>query len=413
MRGFDRRVAAILALLVWVAYGSTANLTFISDDYVYLVKAREYAAPASWGALFNDELYRSRATTIWITAILDGVFGLMPTPYKLLSVLVHMVNVLLVYALGRWGMIGWPVAMVAAAFFAIAERPHEAIMWYSALPDLLAFTFSLAAVHGYLSWLDGHPAGSWMAYGGAVVSFILGLLSKESAAAALAFLALVLLFDSRSKRVHWLALLPLTAVTLIYTWLIFKAGPNHLHLRDGTFTFGWQAMGVLLNSYARLLWIWGIVSAVMIGLLRPRLAAIRQTVGFGLLWMVPALAPYCFLSYMGTVPSRHTYLANLGVALLIGVAGYSLHCRWGKTHAWIIGVLAVVVFLHNTGYIWLVKKPAFIVRAEYTEQLIDQAMHSADSPLRISNSTFPFSTELAHDAILIRTGQDRVVQFIE
>jgi hypothetical protein len=413
MRGFDLRAAAFLALLVWVAYGSTANLAFISDDYVYLVKAREYAAPADWGALFRDELYRSRATTIWITAGLEHIFGLKPTFYNLLSVIVHMVNVLLVYALGRWRLIGWPVALVAASFFAIAERPHEAIMWYSALPDLLAFTFSLTAVHGYLGWLDGRRAWSWMAYSGTVASFLLGLLSKESAAAALAFLALVLLFDARAKRIHWMALVPLAALTVVYTLLIFKAGPSHLHLRDGTFTPGWHAAGVLLSSYARLLWVWGIAAALLIGLLKPTTPQIWRTVGFGLLWMIPALAPYSFLSYMGTVPSRHTYLANLGVALLVGAAGYLVYTSWIKNHPWAVAALAIALFLHNTGYIWLVKKPAFVTRSMYTEQLIDQAMHTSASPLRISADTFPFNLELAHDAILIRTGQDRDVQFIE
>ena len=230
MRGFDNRAAVLLALLVWVAYGSTANLALISDDYVYLIKAREYAAPASWGALFSDELYRSRATTIWMTALLERLFGLAPLAYNVTSMTVHALNVLLVYGLGRWRLVGWPVALVAAAFFAIAERPHEAIMWYSALPDLLAFTFCLTAVHGYLGWLEGRPTWSWLAYGGTLLSFALGLLSKESAASVVAFLGLVLLFDPRARRVHWLALAPLAGAVAIYTSLILTAGPSHLHL---------------------------------------------------------------------------------------------------------------------------------------------------------------------------------------
>ena len=253
MRGFDKRGAACLALLVWVAYGSTANLGFISDDYVYLVKAREYAALSNWSSLFSDELYRSRATTIWITALLERGFGLLPLAFNLTSLAVHTLNVLLLYGLGRWRTIGWPVALVAAGFFAIAERPHEAVMWYSALPDLLAMTFSLTAIHGLLSWLDGRRPGLWLLG----LSFGLGLLSKESAVAMLAFLALILLFDLRATRLHWLTLVPLTAVMVLYAALIFAAGDHHLHLSDGTFVFGWHAAGVLLASSARLLWFWG------------------------------------------------------------------------------------------------------------------------------------------------------------
>ena len=413
MRGFDNRAAVLLALLVWVAYGSTANLPFISDDYVYLVKAREYAAPATWGALFSDELYRSRATTIWITAILERLFGLVPTVYNGTSILFHALNVLLVYGLGRWRLIGWPVAFVAAAFFAIAERPHEAIMWYSALPDLLAFTFSLTAVHGYLGWLEGRRTWSLMAYSGTLLSLALGLLSKESAASAVAFLGLVLLFDPRARRIHWWALLPMAVVVAIYTGLILTAGASHQHLSDGTFVVGWHAVGVLLTSGARLLWIWGLAALALLLMLRPVSTHTWRTAGFALLWMVPALAPYSFLSYMSSVPSRHTYLANLGVALLIGLAGYAAFRQWRKDHAWAVGLLATAMLMHNTGYIWLYKKPALRERAEYTERLVEYAQHNSTSPLQISNRNFPFNLTLAHDAILVRTGQDRVVEFIE
>lgn len=413
MRGFDKRAAACLALLVWVAYGSTANLAFISDDYVYLLKAREYGAPADWGALFSDELYRSRATTIWITAVMERVFGLMPAPFNLLKLLVHLANVLLLYGMGRWRVIGWPVAFVAASYFAIAERPHEAIMWYSALPDLLAFTFSLTAVHGYFGWLEGQRTWSITAYGGTLVSFILGLLSKESAASMLAFLALVLILDPRARRVHWLALGPIAAAIVAYTGLILTAGPSHQHLGDGTFVVGWHVFGVLFTSYARLMWIWGIAALAILLLLKARSPRNWRLVGFGMLWMVPALAPYSFLSYMGTVPSRHTYIANLGVAILVGLAGYVAYRRWRRDHAWAVGLLAAAILLHNTGYIWLFKKPAFVVRADYTERLIDRATQSSTSPLRVSSREFPFNSQLAHDTILIRTGKDVAVEFVE
>ena len=201
-------------------------------------------------------------------------------------------------------------------FFAIAERPHEAVMWYSALPDLLAMTFSLTAIHGLLSWLDGRRPGLWLLG----LSFGLGLLSKESAVAMLAFLALILLFDLRATRLHWLTLVPLTAAVVLYTALIFAAGDHHLHLSDGTFTFGWHAVGVLLASSARLLCFWGVAAFALLLCLQPVSARQRRTVTFALLWIVPALAPYSFLSYMGTVPSRHAYLANLGVALLAGTS---------------------------------------------------------------------------------------------
>lgn len=409
MKGFDKRVVACLALLVWVAYGSTANLGFISDDYVYIAKARAYAAPAQWPALFGDVLYRTRATTIWTTGLLDHAFGLLPVAFNLASILVHAANVMLLYGLGRWRPIGWPVAIVAAGYFAVAERPHEAIMWYSALPDLLALTFSLAALHGLLSWLRGQAAGAWLFS----FSFLLGLLSKESATAMVAFAALILWFDPRAQRRHWAALAAMAAGVGLYAALIFARSASHYHLNDGTFVFGGHAVLVLFNSLTRLLWVWGVAALALLLLWRPLSHKSLRAIGFALLWMVPALAPYSFLSYMNTVPSRHTYLANVGVALLAGVAGCAAWRRWRKQHRWALATLAAALVLHNTGYIWLVKKPAFAARAEYTERLIDRAARNAASPLPVSNRDFPFTPELARDAILVRTGQDRPVVFVD
>jgi len=231
--------------------------------------------------------------------------------------------------------------------------------------------------------------------------------------AMLAMLALVLVFDARAQRAHWLVLLPLTAFALVYAGFIFAAGDRHLHLQDGTFVLGWHALRVLLTSSLRLLWVWGVAALALLFLWRKELLRHWRAVSFGLLWMAPALAPYSFLTYMNAVPSRHAYLANLGVALVIGVAGYAAWQRWRKRHLWAVGVLAAALLLHNVGYILMLKKPAFVSRARYTEQLIDRAKHSPLNPLPISSREFPFSPELAHDAIQIGTGQNRTVIFTE
>ncbi|MBY0503355.1 MAG: hypothetical protein K2X03_05590 [Bryobacteraceae bacterium] len=396
-------------LLVWVAYGATANLGFISDDYVYIVKAREYAWPGDWPSLFRDPLYRCRATTIWITGALEWAVGVRAIPFNLASLVIHLLNVWLIYRLGRWRTFGWPVALVAAAYFAVAERPHEAVMWYSALPDLLALTFSLTALHGLLDWLSGDRWGAIRLS----ASFLFGLLSKESAVAIVAFLALVLFLDDRARRRHWLVLALLTLLNVAYAALIFGTKDQHLHLQDGTFVFGWHALFVLLNSAARLLWGWGVAALLLLAIWR---LATRQTlrpVAFGLLWILPALAPYSFLSYMNSVPSRHTYLANLGVALVVGVAGHAAWRRWGQRHTWAVVALAAAMILHNASYIWLVKRPAFEMRSAYTERLIQRARQNPAQPLPISNRDFPFSPELARDTILVRTGQFREVVFVK
>jgi hypothetical protein len=56
---------------------------------------------------------------------------------------------MLVFAMGVWRPIGWRVSALAACYFAVSQRHHEAVIWYAALPELLVFFFCI------LSFLAG------------------------------------------------------------------------------------------------------------------------------------------------------------------------------------------------------------------------------------------------------------------
>ena len=111
---FSSRQAALVAfsvvVLSFLAYGPALWIPFISDDYLQIQLARDYGPISKWGALAHDALYRCRATSLVLTYWLDRAAGLTPFYYNLVSLLLHVVDSLLVFALGmcvQWDG-GWP-----------------------------------------------------------------------------------------------------------------------------------------------------------------------------------------------------------------------------------------------------------------------------------------------------------------
>ena len=99
-------VALGLAALAIAAYIPAQLLPLIADDYVQVNLGRKFGPVYAWPALAADALYRCRATSILITHWTEQLFGFSPAAFKATSLFFHVVNVLLVAALGMWRPIG-------------------------------------------------------------------------------------------------------------------------------------------------------------------------------------------------------------------------------------------------------------------------------------------------------------------
>ncbi|MBI5281500.1 MAG: hypothetical protein HY858_07450 [Candidatus Solibacter usitatus] len=385
--------ALLLALLAVLPYLRTFQLPFISDDYLLLDYSRKWGPVSGWPDLFADVLYRSRTTSVILTWWIQLAAGLEAWPYQAASLALHVFNTWLVAMLGSWPRIGWKISVPAAAFFAVHEIHQEAVLWYSALPELLVFLFIAVS---FLLTVRGH---FWPAF----AAYALALLSKESAVVVLPFLALPLWL----KGVGWpriaLRLTPHIALTVAYAWPIFAAGASHLHLRDGTFDLTAPFWITASVSFARLLWVWGALSLAVLWLRRRQAA---WPIAFsGLVWMAAALLPYSFLTYMHRAPSRHTYLAGLGVALLVGCAWTLAASQWRRTAA----ALAVICVLHNSVYVWLWKHPQYLRRAQPTETLV-RYVRQHRGPFALT--CWPYSRLVAESTVRVASGgRDGTVQW--
>ena len=380
-------LTAFVCLFCTLPYWRALLLPSISDTYLQVWLGRHYGPLSQLPELAADALYRCRATSIWLTAITDSIFGFSQPIFNIESLLLHLLNVCLIAALGRWPRIGFQISIPAALLWGLYERHHEAVIWYAALPEQLVFFFVLLTV---VLWLEWWQNGKALFYWASLAAFMLALLSKESAVAACALIALPLIFEPHRYRQFLRAAWLFFFLSLTYFAFNVIDRSSNLHWNDGTFRIGWHFLPVLFNSTARLFSFWGLAAIALLAYNRKIVE--WRIVFFALAWIPICLAPYVFIAYMPRVPSRHVYLASLGVALLISVAVQPLlHCR--KT---ILALLALYL-VSNTSYIWFYKHNQFMERANVTEHLIRDAklLSTATHPHALQVSCFPLAPEIA------------------
>jgi hypothetical protein len=387
---------AILAGAV-IAYLPFMQLPFLSDSYLQVYLGRNYGPVAQWNQLAADVLYRCRATSIVLTHLMDQLGGPDPLMHRSLNLLVHCLNSLLVAGMGFWKRIGWGVAIPAGVFFGLCEGHQEAVIWVAALPELLVFFFVLVGIHAWLQGLKVRSNG-WMAVSGGC--YLLALLSKESGIVMPALCAGLWWWEAREWKAPIVVIGWMGIVGGFYALGIFEASTSHLHLNDGTFHVGAPFLVVLAKSTFRMLIPWGWVSvAILLGLRRHGNWAI---LAMSVFWIGITLLPYSFLTYMDRVPSRHTYLASVGMAMVVGAAFWRVRLEAGAHRQVLAWILAAVICGQSLYYLWTKKLDQYVRRAEPTEKFLRFVQGEEGGPIQIRCA--PYGYEAFRYAAVIRLG---------
>jgi hypothetical protein len=238
----------------------------------------------------------------------------------------------------------------------------------------------------------------WL-YIAALLAYILALLSKESGVALLPLLALAAWVEQRNWR--WLGTLaPFAAVTILDVYGIFAGGDRNQHFQDGTFSLHAPVLLVWANSFGRLFWVFGLTSILALSGWR-EIRKHWQIVAPAMVWIGITLLPYCFLTYMPRIPSRHTYLASAGLSLIVAAGFLALEERCWLYRRWLPGAVAALLILYNCGYLWTRKQAQFVERAEPTEELI-RYVKQVKGPVHVH--CFPYNFENAQLAVEIGAG---------
>ena len=150
-----------LCAMVGISYYPALLGGFVWDDVIFAEEPVVHAWSGLWNIWFSPtDIERERHywpivyTTFWLE---HKLWGLAPFGYHLVNVLLHMVNVLLLWRLLR--CLAVPGAWAVAAVFAVHPIHVESVAWIIERKDLLSGLFYMASALCWIRSMDGVGGG--------------------------------------------------------------------------------------------------------------------------------------------------------------------------------------------------------------------------------------------------------------
>ncbi len=176
--------AAAIVVVTFVAYAPALRSGYVWDDDQYLTDNHlvrtSHGLAAVWAIWYDAEAKRLRIntpqyyplvyTSYWVENLL---WGLEPTGYHAVNVLLHVVSALLVWRIAR--RLRLPAGWFIAAVFALHPVQVESVAWITERKNVLSGFFYLLALLAFLRFFEADRA-KWYLLG--VLLFIAALLSK-------------------------------------------------------------------------------------------------------------------------------------------------------------------------------------------------------------------------------------------
>ncbi len=147
----------IFLSISFIAFVPSYTNSFLTDDYKHLgfiqpFIDRPYTIYQAFNPYFLGWYYRP--TQFLFFTFFRLLFGVNPLPYYAGMLILHAVNIILVYFVARiWGN-GRFGAIFAAGLFSVVATHQETIGWISAVSVLLAATFSLLSFYNLRAYLN-------------------------------------------------------------------------------------------------------------------------------------------------------------------------------------------------------------------------------------------------------------------
>src|SRR5205809_1905440 len=189
---------ALLAAVTIFAYRPAWNGGFLWDDDDYIIKNDLLTASDGlrriWFSLDSPSQY---FPLVYTTFRLErAIWGLHPSGYHWINLLLHVANALLVWRL--LARLRVPGAWLAGAIFALHPVQVESVAWITERKNVLMGFFFLLTLLTWVEFLDQQTRRRWRLYLLALVLYALALLSKTTACTLPVALLLILRLRKKS-----------------------------------------------------------------------------------------------------------------------------------------------------------------------------------------------------------------------
>jgi len=385
-----RRLAASLCalalLLAVLAYRNALPNPFVYDDHLVVVENESITKLGDLRAIVLHDIKRPLVNLSYAADY--AVWGLAPFGYHITNLLLHLLNIGLLFAFARRAAEdhdvssdrsihdgrALAVAFTAAALLAVHPLMTQAVGYIAARADLLCATFLLAALLCYRAWVVTGRARWGVS---ALLSWLVAVGAKETAV-MLPILAVI--YDALILRAHGdgfkrrllRVLLPLVVVMLavgglrlgLLVWVEYgHQGTLHwTHalveadvLRQYTSLLVVPAGQSIFHPVAAITsmrdvrGIFALLWVAALGIIALRVAARDGLTALGIAWFVLLLVPPAVLVMfdLGEPMAEHRiYLASMGAFLAAGtVAGWLWSLARKGSVAWRFGLAAALAVL--------------------------------------------------------------------
>ena len=367
-----RWLLAGILLITLLAYLPSLNNGFTNwDDPEQVVENRDiqelsFSNTSGIFSTFYIGMYQPVTTQVY--GVVYSIFGADARAFHSVSLLLHLLNVILVFLLVRNFSRRDSLALITAALFALNPMQTESVAWISAMSNLLYTTFYLAGLITYIDYVRRKQTKNLLF---TLLFFMLSLLSKP---AAVTFPIVIFLADLYFRRRISVRLIlekaPFLLLSLAIGLLIIFAREEAGHIVDMSERFTWlertSMIFYALSYYFAKLFIPLNLSAfhpyppggalplqfyfapliplMLVFLLFRLKGEIRRQVMAGLLFSLLTIAVVLEIIPIGAVvvKERYVYLPSVGVyyafaALLLFFVGYR------KKYQWITPVLTILM----------------------------------------------------------------------
>ena len=352
-------VALLVALTVWI-YAPVWNFDFVSyDDADFVTANRGITSGFTMTTaryVAHNPYYATGGPLTWLSHVIDiELFGLAPRGHHVSSLLLHLINVVLLFGLllrlapsGVEGLERTVSSAIVAALFAVHPVHVESVAWISQRKDVLSTFFWLLTLWSYRSYARAPDVRRYLIV---LLCFIAGLLSKPIVAMApLTMLLLDVWPLARVDRARpawpqWRRLiiekLPFVAMAAVALWLTLQSqldrgavteasAPLLLRLGNATVSYGaylvklcWPAG---LSPFYPYRWtlnpvhvVASTAGLVLVTALALRLRKSLPAVTMGWFWYLATLIPVIGFVQVGAhaMADRLTYVPSVGIFLAV------------------------------------------------------------------------------------------------
>jgi tetratricopeptide (TPR) repeat protein len=206
-------IALFLCAATILAYRPALNGGFIWDDDAYVTKNSLLTAPDGlrriWFSLESPSQYFPLTYTAF--RIERAVWGLNPSGYHWVNLLLHLANAFLVWRL--LARLRIPGAWLAASIFALHPVQVESVAWITELKNVLMGFFFLLTLLAWVEYIDISIGRRWLFYFAALFFYLLALCAKTTACTLPA--ALILILWLREMPIQWRRLVEILPFLLL------------------------------------------------------------------------------------------------------------------------------------------------------------------------------------------------------